>query len=274
MAQTIALTIAGSDSSGGAGIQADLKTFAAHGVYGASVITALTAQNTQGVQGLFMADASFVALQIKSVFDDLDVKAVKVGMLGADDIVEAVAQALEPHGEVPIVLDPVLVATSGDKLTDGNIGDALKTHMFPVARLITPNIAEAETLLGRQIRPVSASIVDAARELCALGCRSVLITGGDIDGEMALDVFCDGKAALELMTPKIATKNTHGTGCTLSSAIAANLAKGRELEAALQRAKEYVLGAISAGSDLKIGKGRGPVDHFHAIGPDSSTRQD
>lgn len=263
----IALTIAGSDSSGGAGIQADLKTFSALGVYGVSAIAALTAQNTQGVEAVLVVPPDFVARQIKVVARDLKVGAVKIGMLATSDVIGAVAEGLEVLPGVPIVLDPVMVAASGDVLLDEDAIETLRTILLPRATLITPNLPEAAKLLGSSEAMNEREMTEQARKLMDLGAKAVLIKGGHAEGAEAVDLLLDGEGELRLAAPRVATSNTHGTGCTLSSAIAAELAKGASLREAVMTAKAYVTAAINAADDLEIGKGRGPVHHFHALWP-------
>ena len=263
MSMPIALTIAGSDSSGGAGIQADLKTFAALGVYGASVITALTAQNTTGVTGIHDVPPEFIAAQIDAVFSDLDVKAVKIGMLSRVEAIGAVAAGLDKWTPKPVVLDPVMVATSGDRLLSPDAIDALRTKLFPRASIITPNLPEAAALLGEKIANTDADIERQGKALLAMGCRAVLIKGGHGTGPESTDFLITTDSAIRLAAPRVATKNTHGTGCTLSSAIAAGLAKDASLEDAVRAAKTYVSAAITAADTLGVGRGHGPVNHFH-----------
>ncbi len=263
----IALTIAGSDSSGGAGIQADLKTFSALGVYGASAITALTAQNTQGVEAVLVVPPDFVARQIKVVARDLKVGAVKIGMLATSAVIEVVAGALEALPGVPVVLDPVMAAASGDVLLDEDAIDTLRTVLLPRATVITPNLPEAAKLLGVHIAKTETEMVEQAQRLKALGAKAVLVKGGHADGPEAVDLLLDAEGELRVAAPRVATRNTHGTGCTLSSAIAAELAKGASLREAVVAAKAYVTTAIAAADELEIGKGRGPVQHFHALWP-------
>ncbi|MCJ2143413.1 bifunctional hydroxymethylpyrimidine kinase/phosphomethylpyrimidine kinase [Methylobacterium sp. E-066] len=268
-ASPIAVTIAGSDSGGGAGIQADLKTFSALGVYGASVITALTAQNTRGVQGIHDVPADFVARQIDSVFSDLAVDAVKIGMLSQIAVIEAVADGLARQaGKIPVVLDPVMVATSGDRLISEDAVAALRDRLLARADLITPNLPEAAVLLGEAVAEDEAGAAAQARRLVALGARAVLIKGGHGTGAMSVDhlVTADGHAQT-FAAPRLATRNTHGTGCTLSSAIAAGLARGLTLPEAVAAAKDYLTAALIAADRLAIGSGHGPVHHFHAIWP-------
>jgi hydroxymethylpyrimidine/phosphomethylpyrimidine kinase len=259
----IALTIAGSDSSGGAGIQADLKTFAALGVYGASAITALTAQNTQGVEAVLVVPPDFVARQIEVVARDLNIGAVKIGMLATGEIIEAVAGALETLPGVPVVLDPVMVAASGDVLLDEDAIDTLRTVLLPRATLVTPNLPEAAKLLGKAEAKDERAMSDQAIALRRLGAKAVLIKGGHAEGDQAIDILIDDEGELRLNAPRIPTDNTHGTGCTLSSAVAAELAKGASLREAAARAKAYVSAAIAAADQIEIGQGRGPVHHFH-----------
>jgi len=263
----IALTIAGSDSSGGAGIQADLKTFSALNVYGASVITALTAQNTLGVEAVHVVPAEFVLKQIEAVARDLKVDAVKIGMLATSAVIEAVAEGLKAFARVPVVLDPVMVAASGDALLDDDAVETLRSVLLPRAALITPNLPEAAKLLGRGEAKNEREMFAQAKALRGLGAQAVLIKGGHAVGANAVDVLVDEEGELRLEAPRLKTGNTHGTGCTLSSAIAAELAKGASLRQAVGRAKAYVTAAIAAANELHIGKGRGPVHHFHRWWP-------
>jgi hydroxymethylpyrimidine/phosphomethylpyrimidine kinase len=259
----VALTIAGSDSSGGAGIQADLKTFAALGVYGASVITALTAQNTKGVTGIHSVPAEFVAAQIDAVFGDLDVKAVKIGMVAQLATIEAIAAGLKRWEAKHVVLDPVMVATSGDRLLAADAVEALRRQLIPRADLLTPNLPEAAALLDEPVAVRQAAIESQGRRLLSMGCRAVLIKGGHGEGAESVDYLFDRNGVVALAAPRIATPNTHGTGCSLSSAIAAGLAKGEELEAAVRDAKQWVSAAIAAADRLSVGHGHGPIHHFH-----------
>lgn len=257
------LAIAGSDCSGGAGIQADLKTFAANGCYGMSVITALTAQNTQGVTGIHPVPVDFVARQLDAVLSDLGADAVKIGMLYSAELIETVARKLREYRIARIVLDPVMVAQSGDKLLRDDAVVALKTHLIPLAAIVTPNIPEAEVLLRRKISG-AADMPGAAEELMQFGCRNVLVKGGHLEGEASDDCLYVGpeKRLVRLPGARIETRNNHGTGCTLSSAIAAFIAKGDDVETAVRRAKEYITGAIRAGATYRLGHGHGPVHHF------------
>jgi hydroxymethylpyrimidine/phosphomethylpyrimidine kinase len=261
----IALTIAGSDSSGGAGIQADLKTFSAFGVYGASVITALTAQNTRGVQGVHAVPAEFVTLQMHSVFSDLDVGAVKTGMLADAAIVRAVVQGLGALPRRPLVVDPVMVATSGDVLLAQDAIAAVKSELVPLATLLTPNLAEAACLLDIAPAGSAGEAAEQARALQALGCGAVLVKGGHGTGEAALDILYDGNTVHRFERPRLDTPHTHGTGCSLSAAIAALLAQGVPLVAAVDRAKSYVWQGLQHGRTLGVGHGSGPIDHLFAV---------
>lgn len=265
MSMPVALTIAGSDSSGGAGIQADLKTFAALGVYGASVITALTAQNTTGVSGIHDVPADFVAAQLNAVFGDLDVKAVKIGMVSRRDIIETIVAGLDRWKPKHVVVDPVMVATSGDRLLSPDAIDALRKMLFPRATIITPNLPEAAALLEAKVAVSESEIEAQGRRLLEFGCPAVLIKGGHGEGVESVDFLVTQKSTIRLAAPRVATKNTHGTGCTLSSAIAAGLAKGESLEQSVRAAKIYVSAAIAAADRLGVGHGHGPVNHFHAF---------
>jgi hydroxymethylpyrimidine/phosphomethylpyrimidine kinase len=260
----IAVTIAGSDSSGGAGIQADLKTFSALGVYGASVIAALTAQNTRGVTAIHDVPPDFVTAQIDAVFSDLAVGAVKIGMLSSPRIVEAVARGLTRWNQHAIVLDPVMVAESGDRLITPEAIDVLKRELLPYAMIVTPNLPEAAALLDTAVARDEAEMRDQAARLLALGAKAVLLKGGHAGGAESADLFADGTNLLRLAAERVPTRNTHGTGCTISSAIAAGLAKGLDLPAAVAEAKTYITAAIGAADRLSIGSGHGPVHHFHA----------
>jgi len=260
----IAVTIAGSDSGGGAGVQADLKTFSALGVYGASVITALTAQNTHGVTAIHDVPPAFVAAQMDAVFSDLDVGAVKIGMLSRPDVIEAVAAGLDRHGARNIVLDPVMIAASGDRLLAAEAVDVLRHVLFPRALVVTPNLPEAAALLDAPLARNETGMRGQAERLLALGCHAVLIKGGHAEGAESADFLVEHGAVTRLVADRIATRHTHGTGCTLSSAIAAGLAKGRDLAGAVRDAKAYVTAAIAAADQLQVGSGHGPTHHFHA----------
>ncbi len=264
MAIPIALTIAGSDSSGGAGIQADLKTFAACGVYGASVITALTAQNTQGVTGIHDVPADFVTAQIDAVFSDLDVAAVKVGMVSQNATIEAIVNCLTRWSPKHVVVDPVMVATSGARLLSADAIELVRARLIPRAQIITPNLPEAGALLDEAVANDERAIADQGERLLALGCKAVLIKGGHGEGAESIDyLFRAGQPVVRLAAPRIATTNTHGTGCSLSSAIAAGLAHGKSLDESVRAAKAYVSAAIAAADRLTVGHGHGPIHHFH-----------
>ena len=263
MTTPIALTIAGSDSSGGAGIQADLKTFAALGVYGASVVTALTAQNTRGVSGIHLVPADFVTAQIDAVFADLDVNAVKIGMVAQLATIAAIAAGLDRWSPKHVVLDPVMVATSGDRLLAADAVEALRTKLIPRASLLTPNLPEAAALLDEPVAENEAAIERQGQRLLALGCPAVLIKGGHGQGAESTDYLILGSGTIALAAPRIATENTHGTGCSLSSAIAASLAKGTDMETAVRTAKAWVGAAIAAADRFDVGHGHGPIHHFH-----------
>jgi hydroxymethylpyrimidine/phosphomethylpyrimidine kinase len=265
MTTPIALTIAGSDSSGGAGIQADLKTFAAFGVYGASVITALTAQNTRGVTAIHTVPADFVAAQIDAVFTDLEVSAVKIGMVAQLATIDAIVAGLTRWSPHHIVLDPVISATSGNRLLTVEAVEALRTKLIPRASLITPNLPEAAALLNEPVASSEAAIASHGQQLLAMGCRAVLIKGGHGQGAESVDYLFSGSGIVALAAPRIATKNTHGTGCSLSSAIAAGLAKGEDMETAVRNAKTWISAAIAAADRLGVGHGHGPIHHFHGF---------
>lgn len=259
------LSIAGSDPSGGAGIQADLKTFSALGCYGMAAITALTAQNTQGVTGVHVPDASFIAQQIDMIFADVRVDAVKIGMLGSPEIVHAVADALTRHKPSHLVLDPVLVATSGHSLGAPGVVEAMREKLFPLASVITPNLPEAARLAGVDMPADEAGLEHLARLLAGQGARAVLVKGGHLSGATAEDVLFEGGQVSRFSAPRVNTKNTHGTGCTLSSAIAAHLAKGLPLAQAVQASKDYLTQALRAADALEVGQGHGPVHHFTGL---------
>jgi len=265
MTTPVALTIAGSDSSGGAGIQADLKTFAALGVFGASAITALTAQNTRGVTGIHAVPAAFVTAQIEAVFSDLAVGAVKIGMVAQAESIDAIAVALTRWAPAHIVLDPVMVATSGDRLLAADAVDALRQKLIPLATVITPNLPEAAALLDEPVAASEAEIENQGRRLLALGCRAVLIKGGHGQGADSTDYLVGAQGSLALVAPRVATRNTHGTGCSLSSAVAAGLAKGESLEQAVRNAKSWISAAIAAADRFSVGHGHGPIHHFHSF---------
>lgn len=264
----IALTIAGSDSGGGAGIQADLKAFSALGAYGASVITALTAQNTQEVRAIHPVPVPFIRTQLETVFDDLPVTAVKTGMLGDAAIVTEVADFMRNHRGVPLVVDPVMLSKGGDALLRADAVQALVEKLVPLAALITPNLPEAAAMLQTQEPADLAGMEAMAQDLLKLGPKAVLLKGGHLaDDGQSPDIFFDGEQCITLPTTRIKTKNTHGTGCTLASAIAAGLAKGESPLDAVRQAKAYISAAISAADRLQIGDGHGPVHHFYAYWP-------
>lgn len=261
----IALTIAGSDSSGGAGIQADLKTFSALGVYGASVITALTAQNTKGVRAVHGAPAAFITAQMDAVFEDLDIRAVKIGMVGTEAAIIAVADGLERWRARPVILDPVMVATSGDVLLNPGAERALQERLFPLAQLVTPNLREAARLLESDVARNEREMQAQARALCQQGAAAVLLKGGHESGPEAVDILVMGDEVERLAAPRVATKDTHGTGCTLASAIAAYMARGETLRDAVAGAKAYLTHALRAADELAVGHGAGPLHHFWAL---------
>lgn len=266
-----ALTIAGSDSGGGAGIQADLKTFAALGCYGMSVVTAVTAQNTVAVTGIHPIPPEVVGLQLDAVLGDIGSDGVKIGMLHSSPIMLTVAERLERYGDKgcgAVVLDPVMVATSGRRLLADQAVADLKTRLLPLAALVTPNLPEASVLLGREVSRRD-QLADACRELVRLGCRSVYLKGGHLTAGSSLDLLYEGKTGrlTELEGERVLTENCHGTGCTLSAAIAAHLARGLPLPEAARRAKAYLDRALRAGAGLTLGRGHGPVHHFHAWWP-------
>jgi hydroxymethylpyrimidine/phosphomethylpyrimidine kinase len=257
------MTVAGSDSGGGAGIQADLKTFAALGVYGTSALTAITAQNTQGVTAIHEVPTDIIAAQIQAVISDIGADAVKTGMLSSSAIIETVASELQRHGVTQLVVDPVMVAKGGDSLLREDAVDALRNLLLPLATVVTPNMPEAEVLAGVQVRTLEDAR-EAARRIAALGAKTVVVKGGHLEEGDAVDTFYDGTDFQEFSAPRIETKNTHGTGCTFASAVAAGLAKGLDTLASVARAKEYVTEAIRA--SLEIGTGHGPLDHFYMLG--------
>lgn len=259
------LTIAGSDSGGGAGIQADLKTFSALGCYGMSVITALTAQNTIGVNAIHAVPAAFVEKQMEAIFTDIGTDAVKIGMLYSAELVEAVAGQLKKYNPENIVLDPVMVSQSKDKLAqDKGLTEAIKEHLIPLTTVFTPNLPEASILLNRSIKKWE-EMYQAARDLSIYGPESVLIKGGHVDADESNDLLfiSSENRYITIKARRIITRNNHGTGCTISSAVASFLARGDSIEKAVKNAKEYITGAIHAGSEYQIGYGHGPVHHFY-----------
>ena len=265
MAIRVGLTIAGSDSGGGAGIQADIKTFSALGVYATSVITALTAQNTVEVMSVQSVPPQFIRHQMRALASDIRIDAVKIGMLANKQIIAEVATGLRAATWSPIVLDPVIVAQSGARLLADDAIDLLVTELFPLASIITPNIPEAAALLGINETEVAADLQHAARALMNRGASAVLVKGGHAAGKTADDWFVSPTHVKKLSTPRLDTPHTHGSGCTLSSAICAYLAQGDSILGAVEKAKAYVHGAIAAGVDLHIGKGSGPLHHFYGM---------
>ena len=259
-----ALTIAGSDPSGGAGIQADLKTFAALGTYGMSVITAVTAQNTRGVRSVRVLDAGFVAEQLDALYEDVKVDTVKVGMVASAGIVEVIADRLRVHPGCNVVLDPVMIAKSGDRLLAEDTIAAMRDRLVPLARLITPNLPEAAALIGGRVPQTHADMVRAVQLLHRLGSDWVLLKGGHLAGADSTDLLFDGQTLTELPGRRIETRNTHGTGCTLSAAIAALLPR-LDMVSAARQAKAYLTAALAASCALTVGGGHGPLHHFHAL---------
>lgn len=263
----IALTIAGSDSGGGAGIQADIKTFSALGVYGASVITAVTAQNTRAVTAVQDIDPEIITAQIDAVFDDLNISAVKIGMLSNAVTIKAVAKALSKT-DCPIILDPVMIAKSGDALLADNAVAALREHLLPGASLLTPNLPEATRMLEQSpdfMAMNTRAMEEQGAALMALGPKAVLMKGGHGETDTCVDVLLSESPPVHFTAPRLQTKNTHGTGCTLSSAITAHLALGHPLASAIERSHRYLHNAIKAADSLSVGSGHGPVHHFHQL---------
>ncbi len=257
-ATRVALTIAGSDSGGGAGIQADLKTFQRFGVYGTSALTLVTVQNTVGVRAVELLPTGLITQQIAAVADDFEVRAAKTGALGSTRIIEAVAAALGEHVFPNLVVDPVMISKHGDPLLDQGAVEVLKARLFPRASLVTPNLHEAAALLGRDVGS-EEEMRDAARAVCDLGAAAALVKGGQLRGEEAVDLFYDGSDFVRLAVPRIETRHTHGTGCTYSAAITALLARGEALAEAVREAKDFISRAIASAPG--IGHGHGPVDH-------------
>ncbi len=256
------MTIAGSDSGGGAGIQADLKTFAALGVYGTSALTAITAQNTLGVTEVLELPTTLIESQIDAVMSDIGTDAVKTGMLSSSEIIEVVAAKVKEHGIERLVVDPVMVAKGGDRLLREEAVDSLRTVLIPLAQVITPNVPEAATLLGREIDTFEDAR-DAARELVEMGAKAAVVKGGHLSGPPT-DILYDGQEFRAFTSPRIETTSTHGTGCTFASAVAAGLAGGKSLRESVSLAKKYVTSAIRHASP--IGRGHGPLNHFHMLG--------
>lgn len=263
----IALTIAGSDSGGGAGIQADIKTFSALGVFGCSAIASLTAQNTLGVQGVLPIAPAFVQQQIHSVLSDIHVGVIKTGMLATADIIAAVAESLRTYPQIPFVLDPVMVATSGDRLLEEDAIQTLIEKLLPLATVITPNLHEAAVLLNTSAAQNLAQMQTQGEKIIALGARAVLMKGGHTDGDKATDLLITAAGVDAFSAPRLHTKNTHGTGCTLASAIAAGLAKRLSLSDSVSQAKEYLHQSLMHSEKLHIGQGSGPVHHFYKFYP-------
>jgi hydroxymethylpyrimidine/phosphomethylpyrimidine kinase len=259
------VSIAGVDPSGGAGVLADLKTFSALGAYGCGVIAALTAQNTREVTGIHEVPPDFLALQLDTLFADVRIDAVKIGMLASSELVRVVADRLKRHRPRFVVLDPVMVAKSGDRLLRAEAVAALRSELVPLATVLTPNLPEAGDLLGRTVSDDVEDMRAAARDLRALGAQTVLVKGGHGTRETLVDLFFDGTQAVELPARRVPTRNTHGTGCTLSSAIAALLPQRPDVVSAVRDAREYVLAAIRESDRLQVGSGHGPLHHFHAL---------
>ena len=258
------LTIAGSDSSGGAGVQADIKAMSSLGVYAASAITAVTVQNTTGVSAVHTVPPDIIEGQIRSVMCDLQPSHVKIGMLADTQSMVSVANVLKDYPEAKVILDPVMVATSGDRLMEDNALECMKRELLPIAFIVTPNIPEAEALAGMTIREAD-DIDKAAVKIAIYGTKWILVKGGHIEGETKEDrLYCEGKLLKTYCSNTVDTPNTHGTGCTLSSAVAAWLARGCDVEEAVEKAKDYVYKAIEAGANFRTGMGHGPVNHFHA----------
>jgi hydroxymethylpyrimidine/phosphomethylpyrimidine kinase len=258
----VALTIAGSDSGGGAGIQADLKTFAVLGVHGVSAITAITAQNTLGVSDIMEIPPALVSAQIEAVMQDIGARAAKTGMLASAEIIDVVVHAIQHYGIRNLVVDPVMVAKGGARLLRDDAVDALRQRLLPLAAVVTPNIPEAEVLLGRPIRTLDDRR-QAAHDLVSLGARAAVVKGGHADEQLSIDHYFDGVQLVELQSPRVATQNTHGSGCVFSAALAAGLAKGSDALAAVHEAKAFITAAIE--SSLEVGRGHGPVNPMFRI---------
>ncbi|MBD8490293.1 bifunctional hydroxymethylpyrimidine kinase/phosphomethylpyrimidine kinase [Echinicola sp. CAU 1574] len=256
------LTIAGSDSGGGAGIQADIKTMSALGCFATSVITATTAQNTLGVCDIHDIPVAHIVLQLQSILTDITPNAIKIGMLSRPEVVMAIAKELKKYPEIPIVFDPVMVATSGDRLIQQETVEVIKSELFPLTHILTPNLDEASVILGREIL-VKDELEQAAEEILKLGPEYVLVKGGHLDGDVVRDVLVAEKSCETFESTKLTTKNVHGTGCTLSSAIASFLGRGLTVQESVKQAREYVYSAIEAGMEVKTGQGNGPLNHFY-----------
>lgn len=259
------MTIAGSDSGGGAGIQADIKSFSANGVFGTSVLTALTAQNTLGVTAVHDIPVDFISEQMKAVFSDIEIKAVKIGMLSQIPVIEAVAGGLKKHAASNIVFDPVMVTTSGDPLLAEEAVDAIKSILMPMADLLTPNLHEAAKLTNTNLATNDEAMIEQANMLLKQGAKAVLVKGGHSETEECSDLYMSNSEQHWITAPRIHTDNTHGTGCSLSSAIAANLAHSMDMLTAIKKAKKWLSGAIAASDQLSVGQGSGPVHHFHNL---------
>lgn len=259
------LTIAGSDSGGGAGIQADLKALSANKVYGASVLTALTAQNTLGVTAVHDVPVEFITMQMDAVFSDIEITAVKIGMLSQTPVIEAVAKGLQKHGAKNIVFDPVMVTTSGDPLLAEEAVEAIKSILMPIADLLTPNLHEAAKLTGDDLAQTDVQMISQAEQLMAEGAKAVLVKGGHSNSDQCADLLKTKDGDTWISAKRIDTQNTHGTGCSLSSAIAANLAHGLNMQDSVKTAKQWLTGAITQSDSLNVGAGSGPVHHFHNL---------
>lgn len=258
----VVLSIAGSDSGGGAGIQADLKTISALGCFGTTAITALTVQNTLGVSGIHPIPVDFVKAQIKAVMDDLKPSAIKIGMVHSAELAIGIAETLSDHPNVPVIFDPVMVATSGVRLIANNTVETLKQHLFPITELVTPNLDEAAILAGMEIKTIG-DMKEAAVQIIRYGCKAVLIKGGHLKGPDLLDVYLDKDGNERIFrSTAIDTVNTHGTGCSLSSAIASFIALGNDLNMSISNSKKYIQQAIEQGKNVKTGDGHGPLNHF------------
>lgn len=261
MSAVVALTIAGSDSGGGAGIQADIKTFSALGVFATSVITAITAQNTQGVHAVEDVSPALIAAQIDAIFDDFDVGATKIGMVSRVETISIIAERLAARTVRP-VMDPVMVATSGDRLLAGDAIGALRDELLPIARLVTPNLHEAALLTGKPVAQSEPEMIAQGEAILSLGADAVLVKGGHGHGPFSVDILVDHDGMRRFVSQRLPTLNTHGTGCTLASAITAGLARGLPLDEAMREAKAYLDEALAAGETLGVGRGNGPVHHF------------
>lgn len=259
--EPVMLTIAGSDPSGGAGIQADLKTASALGVYGASVLTALTAQNTRGVTGIHAVPADFVDAQLQAVLDDLDVRAIKIGMLGDPDVIETIGRRLAERPDIAVVLDPVMVATSGDRLVPESAVEAIRSVLVPRATVVTPNLPETRILTAMAVENEDG-FETAGRALLREGADYVLVKGGHLEGDEVVDVLVSAEGAQHFTHPRVASVNTHGTGCTLSAAIASGLALGDRVDEAIASARAFLQRALAGAADRRYGSGHGPVDHL------------